>query len=145
MFIERIIIPAATLTLASIFSRVVCDGGGKFFSWIKEKDEDPEQLIAKASEQYVQNYAARHGILKVLGMREPVPLESVYTAVQFLDRTGISRFESIEDLEKGDDKLFVKLQQAMKEPYSKNFDQFFVKRPGWASQKAGCSMLSCSS
>ncbi|WP_421656326.1 NACHT domain-containing protein [Leptothermofonsia sp. ETS-13] len=100
MLFERIIIPAATLTLASIFSRVVCDGGGKFFSWIKEKDEDPQQLIERASEQYVQNYTARHGILKVLGMREPVPLESVYTAVQFLDRDGISRFESIEDLEK---------------------------------------------
>ncbi|MGA7935895.1 MAG: NACHT domain-containing protein [Kovacikia sp.] len=100
MFIERIIIPAATLTLASIFSRVVCDGGGKFFNWVREKDEEPEQLIAKASEQYVQNYAARHGILKVLGMREPVPLESVYTAVQFLDRIGISQFESIEELEK---------------------------------------------
>ncbi|MCL6435696.1 MAG: NACHT domain-containing protein [Leptolyngbyaceae cyanobacterium HOT.MB2.61] len=100
MLFERIIIPAATLTLASIFSRVVCDGGGKFFSWVKEKDEDPQQLIERASEQYVQNYAARHGILKVLGMREPVPLESVYTAVQFLDRDGISRFESIEDLEK---------------------------------------------
>lgn len=53
--------------------------------------------------------------------------------------------QSIEDLEKGDDQLFTKLQEAMKDPYSKNFDEFFVKRPGWASQKAGCSMLSCSS
>jgi uncharacterized protein YdiU (UPF0061 family) len=53
--------------------------------------------------------------------------------------------QSIEDLEKGDDALFVKLQQAMKEPYSNNFDEFFEKRPLWASQKAGCSMLSCSS
>ncbi len=53
--------------------------------------------------------------------------------------------QSIEDLEKGDDTLFVKLQQAMKEPYSNKFDAFFEKRPLWASQKAGCSMLSCSS
>ncbi|MBA4139971.1 MAG: YdiU family protein [Segetibacter sp.] len=52
---------------------------------------------------------------------------------------------AIEDLEKGDDGLFVKLQEAMKEPYSKNFDEFFAKRPSWATQKAGCSMLSCSS
>ncbi|MEJ7830610.1 MAG: YdiU family protein [Segetibacter sp.] len=53
--------------------------------------------------------------------------------------------QAIEDLEKGDDGLFVKLQEAMKEPYSKKFDEFFAKRPSWATQKAGCSMLSCSS
>lgn len=53
--------------------------------------------------------------------------------------------QAIEDLEKGDDTLFVKLQQAMKEPYAAKHDEFFQKRPSWASQKAGCSMLSCSS
>ncbi len=53
--------------------------------------------------------------------------------------------EAIEDLEKGDNCLFVKLQEAMKEPYSNKFDEFLAKRPSWAAQKAGCSMLSCSS
>ena len=53
--------------------------------------------------------------------------------------------QSIEDLEKGNDELFGKLQQAMKEPYSNKFEEFFAKRPSWANQKAGCSMLSCSS
>jgi uncharacterized protein YdiU (UPF0061 family) len=53
--------------------------------------------------------------------------------------------QTIEELEKGDNKLFLQLQEAIKNPYSKNFDEFFVKRPDWASQKAGCSMLSCSS
>jgi uncharacterized protein YdiU (UPF0061 family) len=53
--------------------------------------------------------------------------------------------QSIEQLEKGDDTLFLQLQKAMKDPYSKRFDEFFAKRPEWATQKAGCSMLSCSS
>ncbi|MCP2044909.1 YdiU family protein [Pontibacter sp. HSC-36F09] len=53
--------------------------------------------------------------------------------------------QAIEGLEKGDDTLFVKLQEAIKEPYSDKFDEFFQTRPEWASQKAGCSMLSCSS
>lgn len=53
--------------------------------------------------------------------------------------------QAIEELEKGEDKLFKKLQQAIKDPYSKKFDEFFVKRPEWANEKAGCSMLSCSS
>ena len=33
-------------------------------------------------------------------MREPVKLESVYTAVKFLDEDAIRSFESIENLEK---------------------------------------------
>ncbi|AMM51861.1 hypothetical protein TH61_12690 [Rufibacter sp. DG15C] len=53
--------------------------------------------------------------------------------------------QAIEGLTKGDDQLFTQLQAATKDPYSKAHDQFFAKRPDWASQKAGCSMLSCSS
>lgn len=53
--------------------------------------------------------------------------------------------QAIEGLESGDDQLFLKLQEAIKAPYSRDFDEFFSKRPDWASQKAGCSMLSCSS
>ncbi|HTF81304.1 MAG TPA: YdiU family protein [Cytophagales bacterium] len=53
--------------------------------------------------------------------------------------------QAIEGLENGDDQLFVKLQQAIKSPYETYYDEFFVKRPDWASKKAGCSMLSCSS
>jgi len=53
--------------------------------------------------------------------------------------------QAIEKLEMGDASLFEKLQLAMKEPYSKNHDELFAKRPDWATQKAGCSMLSCSS
>jgi uncharacterized protein YdiU (UPF0061 family) len=53
--------------------------------------------------------------------------------------------QAIEELEKGENTLFQQLQEAMKDPYSNQFDQFLRKRPDWASQKAGCSMLSCSS
>ena len=52
---------------------------------------------------------------------------------------------AIEELEEGRDQLFVKLQQAIKNPYSGDFDEFLKLRPEWATQKAGCSMLSCSS
>ena len=53
--------------------------------------------------------------------------------------------QAIEDLEHGKPQLFNELQQAIKEPYSDKFDRFVQKRPDWASDKAGCSMLSCSS
>ena len=53
--------------------------------------------------------------------------------------------QAIEQLEAGNPELFEKLQQAIKEPYSDKHDEFFAKRPSWAGNKAGCSMLSCSS
>jgi uncharacterized protein YdiU (UPF0061 family) len=53
--------------------------------------------------------------------------------------------EAIGKLEKGDDSLLKQLQEFIKEPYSKKGDVYFEKRPDWAAQKAGCSMLSCSS
>ena len=53
--------------------------------------------------------------------------------------------QAIEELTRGENSLFLKLQAAIKDPYSDKFDEFFGKRPNWARQKAGCSMLSCSS
>jgi len=52
---------------------------------------------------------------------------------------------AIDELQKGEQQLFLKLQQALKDPYSNSYDDFFEMRPGWATQQAGCSMLSCSS
>lgn len=53
--------------------------------------------------------------------------------------------QAIDEMHNGADTLFNKIQQAIKEPYSNKWDEFFVKRPEWATSKAGCSMLSCSS
>jgi len=78
----------------------VFETGGKFLGLIRKKlDEETKQLIYTASGEYGKRYFKRHGILKVLGMREAVGLESVYTAVQFLDEQQIRSFESIQNLE----------------------------------------------
>lgn len=53
--------------------------------------------------------------------------------------------EVIVELEKGDDRLLKKIMTYMKTPYSTQGDEYLVRRPDWAAQKAGCSMLSCSS
>ncbi|HER40937.1 MAG TPA: hypothetical protein ENO10_06935, partial [Salinimicrobium catena] len=54
--------------------------------------------------------------------------------------------QAIEDLEKGDNDRFLRLQEALKQPYAaEGFEDLVQKRPDWASNKAGCSMLSCSS
>ncbi len=78
----------------------VFETGGKFLGSMRKKlDEKTKQLIYTASGEYGQRYLERHGILKALGMREAVLLESVYTAVQFLDEQAIRSFESIQNLE----------------------------------------------
>ncbi|MFM9265323.1 NACHT domain-containing NTPase [Tychonema sp. BBK16] len=78
----------------------VFEGGGKFLGLIGKKlDDKTKELIHTASGDYGKRYFKRHGILKALGMREAVPLESVYTAVQFLDEQQIRSFESIQNLE----------------------------------------------
>lgn len=53
--------------------------------------------------------------------------------------------QAIEELEKGERTIFDKLQKALKDPYAEEYEEFFKKRPEWATKKAGCSMLSCSS
>lgn len=53
--------------------------------------------------------------------------------------------QAIEGLNQGDDTVFRQLEQAMKDPYGHTGDRFWGKRPEWAKQQAGCSMLSCSS
>lgn len=54
---------------------------------------------------------------------------------------------AIDDADKGDYKLIDELFQMLKKPYDEQleYQRWFVKRPDWARDKVGCSMLSCSS
>ena len=58
--------------------------------------------IANACHKYDEEYRDRHGELKAYctGMREPIQLDDVYVAVQFLDDQSASRYGSAEDVEK---------------------------------------------
>jgi len=98
-FIEPWIIAAAGKLLAPIAEDIVKDNTPKLFGFGKDLNEAAKQKLFEASKQYIKNYAERHGILKVLGMREPVELESVYTGVKFLGESDIDKFASIEKLE----------------------------------------------
>ncbi|HEY9627762.1 MAG TPA: NACHT domain-containing protein [Coleofasciculaceae cyanobacterium] len=65
----------------------------------KQISDGTQQQLFNASRQYVETYQERHCILKVLGMREPVSLDSVYTAVRFLDGDGLRQFASAQEME----------------------------------------------
>ena len=90
---EPFLEPAAS-GLTSIVFDIVKKAGGSLLQVIGDK-----RTIAKASSQYAQKYKNRYGSLKLLGMQHAVPLESVYTAVRFLNELSIRQFESLEALE----------------------------------------------
>jgi hypothetical protein len=96
---EPLIAQAVSGVAVPVFQTLWGSSGKVLGMFGKKLDEKAKQAIFAASRQYAQNYTERHGILKVLGMREPVQLESVYTAVQFLDDWAIRSFESVETLE----------------------------------------------
>ncbi len=54
---------------------------------------------------------------------------------------------AIDDANKGDYSLIEEFYQLLKQPYSEQpqYHKWFAKRPEWARNKVGCSMLSCSS
>ena len=51
--------------------------------------------------QYDKHYRERHGVLKVscVGMREPIPLDDVYVAIQFLDQETGAKYKSRQNIE----------------------------------------------
>jgi uncharacterized protein YdiU (UPF0061 family) len=53
----------------------------------------------------------------------------------------------IDEADKGDYSLLNELFEMLKNPYDEqpNLQKWFAKRPDWARDKVGCSMLSCSS
>ncbi|MGI9527207.1 MAG: protein adenylyltransferase SelO [Weeksellaceae bacterium] len=54
-------------------------------------------------------------------------------------------YDAIQDAEKGNYEKFEKLYQALQNPYENKFPSLQQKRPDWADNVPGCSMLSCSS
>jgi uncharacterized protein YdiU (UPF0061 family) len=54
---------------------------------------------------------------------------------------------AIDDAEAGDASLVTELLDLLRKPYEiqPEREKWFARRPDWAREKAGCSMLSCSS
>lgn len=87
---------------APIFEQV-WKAGGAVVGDIKQtyRKVDATNKLLVASQQYEQRYANSHGQIKLMPglMKEPVPLESVYTAVKLLDDKDKRYFRTEQDLE----------------------------------------------
>ena len=97
------LIKGAASSVAKVITETLLDGGGWLARTLGNSlNKRTQQAIFDASNQYVRNYAKRHGILKIrcVGMGEPVSLDSIYTNVQLLEARNILKFESQEEMEK---------------------------------------------
>ena len=107
-------------------------------SFYEDLKEEEEQFLLKILTQYHtrlhQNNISKKASLAHMNRSNP----------HFVLRNYLLQ-QAIEALQNSDDSLFKKLQAAILHPYDGSQNEFFQKRPDWAKQKAGCSMLSCSS
>lgn len=98
--LETIALEAVVKGLASLVVNTTWKGGSTLFGKAGETLNDQrKQLVVNISRQYIQNYGQRHCSLKVLGMREAVSLDEIYTTVCLLDEGTARSFESVEALE----------------------------------------------
>ncbi|MEA5479017.1 NACHT domain-containing protein [Pseudanabaena galeata UHCC 0370] len=92
--------------LVSIALEVLRDSGKKegenFFASLMKRDvgKDLQDVVFKAAGKYIESYTKRHGKLKVLGMKDPVELDEIFTTVQLLGEDEVQQFATIDDLEK---------------------------------------------
>jgi NACHT domain len=84
--------------LGELAMQTAWSGSSNWLGKISLGDGIHQQTLI-AMQQYVKIYAERYGQLKVLGMRQAVPLEQIYTNVQFLGQDGLQLFESLDTLE----------------------------------------------
>jgi uncharacterized protein YdiU (UPF0061 family) len=119
------------------FHKVLVDS-----SYFVPDDFSPELIdaVRKWLGSYIDiiSHGTRSGIDICLAMRKVNPR---YVLRNYLTQ------EAIEDAEKGDYAKLRRLENMIQSPYtaSSELEGFFKKRPDWALNKFGCSMLSCSS
>lgn len=58
-----------------------------------------KHLVQAAAKQYAASYQNRHGLVKVLGMSQPIPLHQIFTNVRVVDPSYLHKFTDPDELE----------------------------------------------
>jgi uncharacterized protein YdiU (UPF0061 family) len=127
---------------------------------VKTDTENPEELSALSQayykpEEITNEYKKRmnnwlHAYLKRL-QQDNQPDEVRRQKMNSVNPKYVLRNylaqQAIDKAESGDFSMIEELQELLRKPYAEQpeKDHFAVKRPEWARNRAGCSMLSCSS
>ena len=108
------------------------------------KPEELEGQILKDWKVWLKNYLSR---LKVeLQSDEDRLTQMNLSNPKYVLRNYMAQI-AIDAADQGDYSIISELHEVLKQPYAEqpDFEKWFAKRPEWARNKVGCSMLSCSS
>ena len=107
-----------------------------------------EAEMSTSYQETLHNWLERYSKLRDRGNRSRQSISESMNATnpKYVLRNYLAQ-QAIELAEKQDYSLVHQLQQVLAKPYDEQpeFENFAGKRPAWAKDKAGCSMLSCSS
>lgn len=100
--------------------------------------------IKKSWENWIQNYLNRLQVETTLNEEKKKRMDAVNP--KYVLRNYMAQL-AIDDANNHDFSLLNELYLLLKNPYKEQpkYEKWFAKRPDWAKNKVGCSMLSCSS
>ena len=140
-----------TETDMSIFFRtlpnITLDTYNDWFTIIENAFYAPKTVtdaIKKRWSSWFKVYASRLNLEHITQEDRTIKMNAVNP--KYVLRNYMSQL-AIDEANKGDYNLIDELYQLLKKPYDEQpeFNKWFAKRPEWARNKVGCSMLSCSS
>jgi len=133
--------------LANLSRETSVDAGTAFLAPVLEAFYEPEALTGEtlaAWQTWFKAYLERLSHETATADERRVGMHSVnpkYVLRNYMAQLAIDKADA------GDYALIDELHQILKQPYAEQPDaqQWFAKRPEWARNRVGCSMLSCSS
>ena len=122
-------------------------GYDKWFSIVEKAFYEPNEIIGNIKERWTtwfMQYGNRLAEEQLTDEERKTEMNKVNP--KYVLRNYIAQL-AIDDADKGDYKLIDELFNLLKKPYDEqsDYEKWFAKRPEWARNKVGCSMLSCSS
>jgi hypothetical protein len=99
--LEPLVAPLVVIILDVLKDSGKKEGEGLIARLMKrDVGKDLQDVVFIAAGKYIESYTKRHGKLKVLGMKDPVELDEIFTTVQLLGEDEVQQFATIDDLEK---------------------------------------------
>jgi uncharacterized protein YdiU (UPF0061 family) len=108
------------------------------------KPEEVKESISIGGEDWLSDYRKRLQFEKESDSARNAKMDRINP--KYVLRNYMAQL-AIDEADKGDYKILNELHTMLKKPYDEQpeNEKWFAKRPEWARNKVGCSMLSCSS
>ncbi len=119
----------------------------QFWSIIEQSSYKSETELLEFKDQWAAWFAEYQSHIKAEGLNEAERSEKMKLVnPKYVLRNYMAQL-AIDEADKGNYELIDELYQLLQRPYNEQPDmqKWFAKRPDWAKEKVGCSMLSCSS